>query len=123
VAKSLRVILVKIPPNITTDTLLAKIPTPSGIITHMHFETPPGVQYLAGIRMANNGNQILPILEYGDEDQSLAWADRYLTGDGTKVDSDVEILVEEGELEIYGINYNDIEARFIIIISFEPVWG
>lgn len=115
--KSLIVIPISVPAGVTEDTLLAEVPIPRGRIEDIHVDIPAGIQFLAGFRVENNRRQIIPILSFGD-DTEPAWIDRYITGDSSEIKMKIDIPIEEGTLEIYGINFGDVEARFILILGF-----
>jgi len=120
--RSLIVIPISVPPNVQEDMLLAELPIPRGRITYIHIDIPAGVQYMAGFRIENNRRSIIPFLSYETENTN-AWLDRYVSGDSSEIRAQVDIPIEEGSLEIHGINFNDVEARFLVTLVFEMVGG
>jgi len=100
---------IEIPPN-TVPQLIKKFKGVGGVVTKVYVDVPAGVGYMAGFFIDYAGVRIPSSI-----DQDV----QYLSGDGSKYSISPNLIVGEGDVAIYGVNYDSVPHRFWIIIEVQ----
>jgi hypothetical protein len=105
---------VEIPPNTPQPTLIRKWKGAAGVVTKVYVDVPAGVGYAAGFFIDYAGVRIPSSI-----DQDI----QYLSGDGSKYSISPNVAVNEGDVAIYGVNYDSVPHRFWLIIEVQEGYG
>ena len=101
---------VEIPPNTPQPTLIKKFKGAAGIVTKVYVDVSAGVGYMAGFFVDYSGVRIpTPI---SDDAQ-------YFSGDDSEYGVSPNLIVGEGDVGIYGVNYDSVPHRFWLIIEVQ----
>ena len=99
---------ITIPASTNQRKELAKEKIPEGVITRIYIDIPSGWAYTAGIQIEVNGNLILPTPTKNEE---------FVTGDDTNLEFRIYKKVSEGELKIFGVNYDVNDHSCVIFVE------
>ena len=99
---------IEVPANTTAPVLLKKWKGVRGVVTKMYVDISAGVGYMAGFYIDYAGVRIpSPI----DQDA------QYFSGDDSEYFVNPFAVVDEGDVSIYGVNYDSVPHRFWVIIE------
>jgi hypothetical protein len=105
---------IEIPPNTTTPTLIKKFKGAAGIVTKVYVDVSAGVGYMAGFFIDYAGVRIpSPV---GQDAQ-------YFSGDDSEYSVSPSLKVSEGDVSVYGVNYDSVPHRFWLIIEVQERYG
>jgi len=105
---------IEVPANTTTPTLLKKFKGAAGVVTKVYVDVSAGVGYMSGFFIDYAGVRIpSPI------DQDV----QYFTGDDSEYWVQPNLPVDEGDVSIYGVNYDSVPHRFWLIIEVQENYG
>ena len=101
---------IEIPANTTAPQLIKKFKGVAGVVTKVYVDVSAGVGYMAGFYIDINGVRIpSPI----DQDT------QYFSGDDSEYSVSPYVAVSEGDVAIYGVNYDSVPHRFWLIIEIQ----
>ena len=101
---------VEVPANTTAPTQIKKWKGVGGVVTKVYVDVSAGVGYMAGFFIDYNGVRIpSPI------DQDV----QYFSGDDSEYSVSPNVAVNEGDVAIYGVNYDSVSHRFWLIIEVQ----
>ena len=94
----------KIPANTTSDTLLAELKVPEGILTGIKLSIPAGWNFTAGIRFETRDGKVIP------HETEL---ERYFTGNDDLLNFTLAMKVPDGKMKIFGVNYDSNDHHLV----------
>jgi len=101
---------IEIPPNTTTPTLIRKFKGASGVVTKVYVDVSAGVGYMAGFYIDYTGVRIPSPINQDTQ---------YFSGDDSEYSVSPYAAVNEGDVAVYGVNYDSAPHRFWLIIEVQ----
>jgi hypothetical protein len=105
---------IEIPPNTTVPTLIRKWKGVAGVVTKVYVDVAAGVGYMSGFFIDYAGIRI-PTPVSNDM--------QYFSGDDSEYSVSPDVAVKEGDVAIYGVNYDSVPHRFWLIMEVQEGYG
>lgn len=105
---------IEVPANTTAPVLIKKWKGVGGVVKTVYVDVSAGVGYMAGFFVDYAGIRLPSAI---DQDQ------QYFSGDDSEYQLNVHIPVSEGDVSIYGVNYDSVPHRFWLVMYVEEGYG